>query len=166
MEKINVIGCFLGQGLTDLRLPCEVYHRANIIFSDDWGKKFIFTEEDDKTILNYMKVNAKTDRTPYASLSKILGCSREAIVIRYTRILQHGVKGKSGRYTDDENREILMAVFQDNKDALHHTYSPSHPLWIQLGEKLNRRPYSIYLRWTETIKSNLILFENGVQSDR
>merc|ERR1719189_2949814 len=55
MEKINIIGCFLGQGLTDLRLPCEVYHRANTLFIGDWGKKFIFTEEDDKTIINYMK---------------------------------------------------------------------------------------------------------------
>ena len=33
IEKTNVIGCFLGQGLPDLRLPCEIFQRADILLN-------------------------------------------------------------------------------------------------------------------------------------
>ena len=74
-RKTNIIGCYLGQGLPDLRLPCEIFQRANRLFNEDLDQVVVFTERDDKQILEYMANEAKTDRTPWASLSRLLGYS-------------------------------------------------------------------------------------------
>ena len=39
-EKTNIVGCFLGQGLQDLRLPCEIFRWADTLY----GQKIVFTE--------------------------------------------------------------------------------------------------------------------------
>merc|ERR1712029_405375 len=77
LEKTNVIGCYLGQGLQDLRLPCEIFQRADILLNkkEELGNKIVFTESDDRKIIEYMNNNAESDRMPYSSLSKMLGYS-------------------------------------------------------------------------------------------
>merc|ERR1719305_1746907 len=69
-RKTNIIGCYLGQGLPDQRLPCEIFQRAKRLVNEDLDQVVVFTERDDKQILEYMANEAKTDMTPYASLSK------------------------------------------------------------------------------------------------
>ena len=44
-EKTNIVGCFIGQGLQDLRLPCETFRRADTLFM---GQRIVFTDSDDK----------------------------------------------------------------------------------------------------------------------
>ena len=113
-EKTNIVGSFLGQGLSDPRLPCEIFYRASKLIN---SQRITFSEEDDKTIIDYLKHNKK-DTAPFASLSKVLGYSRVTIHTRYKRILQQGGKRKTGAYSADENREIMTAVFQDKTICL------------------------------------------------
>ena len=166
-EKTNIVGCFLGQGLPDLRLPCEIFQRADTLFNDDLqlGQKIVFTESDDRTIVDYMEKNAVSDRTPYASLSKMLGYPRGAINKRYVHILKPDGKRKrkvvTGAYTGREDKEIMKTIFQDKKDALEHDITFSDPIWDKLDKKLNRRHQSLFNHWEGVIKPQILLFENG-----
>jgi len=164
LEKTNVIGCFLGQGLSDLRLPCEIFHKADSLLNknEEVATRIVFTESDDKKIVEYMKNNAESDRTPYSSLSKMLGYPRSVIHKRYTRILQPGGNVVSGRYTNKENRIIMETIFEENENALNHYYASSDPMWDRLGSKLNRRPHSLFLHWEAVIKPQILMYENGV----
>ena len=164
LEKTNVIGCFLGQRLPDLRLPCEIFQRADSLHNknEEVATRIVFTESDDKKIVEYMKNNAESDRTPYSSLSKMLGYPRNVIQKRYTRILQPGGNVVSGRYTNKENREIMETIFEENENALNHYYASSDPMWDRLGSKLNRRPLSLFSRWEGVIKPQILLYQNGL----
>merc|ERR1712110_716299 len=97
-EKTNIVGCFLWQGLPDLRLPCEIFRRADTLYNEELelGQKIVFTESDDRKIVDYMENKAADDRTPYATLSKILGYTRGSIQKRYTIILKTGDKVVKG----------------------------------------------------------------------
>ena len=163
-EKTNIIGCFLGQGLPDLRLPCEIVQRADSLFNErkEVMTRIVFTESDDRKIVEYMKKNAESDKTPYSSLSKMLGYPRTVIHKRYTKILQPGGKVVTGRFTNKEDREIMETIFEENENALNHYFASSDPMWDKLGTKLNRRPYSLYLHWEGVIKPQILMYQNGV----
>ena len=160
-EKINIVGSALGQGLSDPRLPCEIFYRASKLIrkAKECSQRITFTEEDDKTIIEYLK-NNKTDTAPFVSLSKLLGYPVSAIHQRNKRILLQGDKRKAGAYSEEENREIMTAVFQDDKDALNQLSVPSDPFWNRLGKKLNRRPFNVHQHWELVIKSALLLYEH------
>ena len=167
-EKINIVGNYLGQGLKDPRLPCEIFGRASrlimIMVSEDSGHKIIFTEEDDKIILDYMKNNSKTDKTPFVSLSKLLGYPASTIHMRNKRVLQQRDKTKKGAYSEEESMEIMNSIFQDNKDALNHSYLTSDPVWDKIGRKLNRNPFGILHHWEAVIRAILLSYENGKEN--
>ena len=165
-EKTNIVGCFLGQGLQDLRLPCEIFRRADTLYNEELelGQKIVFTESDDRQIIDYMENNAATDMTPYSTLSKMLGYTRGSIQKRYTLVLKTGGdKVVKGRYTDNENREIMNTIFKQNENALKHYYTLSDQLWTELGIQLNRRPRNIFDHWEAFIKPRIIQFENKIE---
>ena len=162
-RKTNIIGCFLGQGLPDLRLPCEIFQRANRLFNEDLDKRVVFTERDDKQILEYMANEAKTDRTHWASLSKMLGYSADSIRIRYKYILKHGCKNL-GAYTDDENRAIMLTLSKENTNLQNQYCVPDDIVWENLSKKLNRTPLSIYHHWEGVIRPSILMFENGMEN--
>ena len=162
-RKTNIIGCYLGQGLPDQRLPCEIFQRANRLFNEDLDKTVVFTERDDKQILEYMANEAKTDRTPWASLSKILGYSGYSIEIRYKDKLIHGCKN-SGAYTDKENRAIMLTLSKENTNLQNQYYVPDDIVWKNLSKKLNRTPLSIYKHWEYLIRPSILMFENGMEN--
>jgi len=164
IAKTNVIGCFLGQGLPDLRLPCEIFDRGGILLhkNDKLATRIVFTESDDKQIVDYMQNKAESDKTPFKSLSKMLGYPIGTIYNRYTNILQPGGKVVTGRYTNEENREIMETFFEENENALNQYFSPSDPIWDKLGTKLNRRPYNLYNHWERVIRPQLLMYQNCV----
>ena len=164
-EKTNIIGCYLGQGLPDLRLPCETFLRAKRLFNSDLDRRVVFTENDDKRIMEYMSNEANTDSSPYASLSRMLGLRRESIRTRYVRILRPGSKkGDGEEFTVDENREIMQTIFKENKNALNHNYSELDQVWIKLSTKLNRRPFNLYQHWEDPIRPHIMMFEHGMEN--
>ena len=163
-RKTNIIGCFLGQGLPD-RLPCEIFQRANRLrlINEDLGKRVVFTARDDKQILEYMANEAKTDRTPYASLSKIIGYSGDSILKRYKYILKHGCN-HSGAYTNEENSAIMLALFQKNKNAQNQYSVQDDIVWENLSKILHRTPHNIYKHWEGVIRPYILMFENGMEN--
>ena len=165
LQKINVIGCWLGQGLPDLRLPCEIFHRADILLNKKEELKktrIVFTESDDKQILDYMHNKAEADKTPFSSLSKMLGYPIDTIWNRYTNILLPGGKVVTGKYSDKENWEIMKTFFEEYENALNQFISPSDPIWDKLGTKLNRRPYNLFKHWERVIRPQLLMYQHGV----
>ena len=166
-EKTNIIGCYLGQGLPDLRLPLEIFRRAERLFSGDLGKRVVFTETDDKQILEYMSNEANRDSSPYASLSRMLGYPVGSIQNRYIRILKPGCNKPGsgrGRYTDDENKEIMQIIFKENENAQHHYYSPYDQIWVKLSAKLNKSPFNIFLHWEGMMRPHILMFEHGLEN--
>ena len=129
-------------------------------------QRIVFTESDDRTIIDYMENKPATDMTPYATLSKMLGYPTGAIYDRYTIKLVYGDKVVKGRYTDNENREIMKTIFKLNKNALEHHYTLTDPIWTELGSQLNRLPLSIFDHWEKFIKPQIILFENKIEDIR
>ena len=71
-----------------------------------------------------------------------------------------------GRYTDNENKEIMKTIFKQNKNALKHHYTLSDPVWTELGSQLNRLPLSIFHHWELFIKPHILLFENKIEDIR
>ena len=98
----------------------------------------------------------------------MLGYLAGVILKRYTRKLKHGDKVVKGRFTDNENREIMKTIFKQNKNALKHHYTLTDPIWTELGTQLNRPPYNIFKHWEEFIQplfSNFYkIYENLVKS--
>ena len=164
-EKTNVIGCFLGQELPDLRLPCEIFHRAGTLLNQKNEKlatrRIVFTESDDKKIIEYMKNKTESDKSPWSSLSKILGYPSRNIHQRYTQHLQLGGKVVTGKFTSEESRKIMETFFKENENALNDHYASSDPVWYKLGSKLNRSPYNLYQHWEEVIRPQILMYHNG-----
>ena len=112
--------------------------------------------------MEYMKNNGESDRTPWSSLSKILGYSRNTIHIRYTKTLLPGDKVVTGRFTKKENRAIMETIFEENGDAYNHHFFLSDPVWEKLGSNLNRNPYTLFHHWDSVIRPQILMYENGV----
>ena len=65
-----------------------------------------------------------------------------------------------GKFTVNENREIMTTIFKQNENALKHHYTLTDPVWTELGDKLNRRPENIFQHWEFFIKPRILQFEN------
>ena len=124
--------------------------------------RIVFTESDDKQILDYMHNKAEADKTPFSSLSKMLGYPIDTIWNRYTNILLPGGKVVTGKYSDKENWEIMKTFFEEYENALNQFISPSDPIWDKLGTKLNRRPYNLFKHWERVIRPQLLMYQHGV----
>ena len=68
-----------------------------------------------------------------------------------------------GRFTDNENREIMKTIFKQNKNALEHHYTLTDPVWTELGDQLNRRPEIIFQHWERFNKQHLLQYENQTE---
>ena len=110
-----------------------------------------------------MANEAKTDRTPYASLSKMLGYSRNSIHMRYNKTLKQGCN-HSGAYTNEENSAIMLALFQKNKNAQNQYSVQDDIVWENLSKILHRTPHNIYKHWEGVIRPSILMFENGMEN--
>ena len=113
-------------------------------------------------LASFLLRKLESDKTPYSSLSKMLGYPGGIICARYTKILKLGDKVVTGKYTSKENREIMETIFEENEDSLNHHYVATDPVWEKLGSKLNRRPRNLYHHWEGVIRPRILMYENGV----
>merc|ERR1719193_130225 len=77
----NIIGYFLSQGMQDIRLATDVYHRARII---KCFKRGDYTIEEDDIILKFVKAEGRK----FAKLGKMLKRSRGSVTARYDLLVQ------------------------------------------------------------------------------
>ena len=165
LKKLNVIGLWLSQGLEDIRLPCDVAHRARRLYTSSRNKEF--TEEEDEMIMTFMETEGADTRQPWAHLSAKLRRSAQTIESHFRNALQHENKRKVGKFSAAEDELIMKAVFKSDENALDldNVLGVSHNVWNVLGEKLNRRPKNIYSHWGTFIQPHLVRYNAGVHED-
>ena len=71
LQKINVIGLWLSQGVEGVRLPCDVAHRARLLYLA--ARKEEFTAEEAKIILTFMETEGASTRHPLLHCPLSLG---------------------------------------------------------------------------------------------
>ena len=123
LQKINVIGLWLSEGLEGVRLPCDVAHRARLLHLAARYEEF--TEEEAKIILTFMETEGANTRHPWAALSSQLGRTRETIRKYYEFILQHKNKKNSGKFTSAEDKMIMKSLFELD-DTLWRMFWETH----------------------------------------
>ena len=163
LKKLNVIGLWLSQGLEDIRLPCDVAHRARRLYTSSRNKEF--TEEEDEMIMTFMETEGADTRQPWAHLSAKLRRSAQTIESHFRNALQHENKRKVGKFSAAEDELIMKAVFKLDENALDNVLGVSQNVWNVLGEKLNRRPKNIYSHWGTFIQPHLVRYNAGVHED-
>ena len=146
-----------------VRLPCDVAHRARLLYLA--ARKEEFTAEEAKIILTFMETEGASTRHPWAALSTQLGRTRQSIKKYYEFILQHKKKKKSGKFTSVEDKMIMKSVFELDDNALENVLGNTHEVWVKLGEQLDRRPNNVYNHWKGYIQPHLTRYNAGVHED-
>ena len=163
LQKINVIGLWLSQGLEGVRLPCDVANRARMLYLST--RNVEFTEEEDQIILSFMETEGAASRHPWAALSTQLDRARDSIQKYYKLTLKHKNKKKSGKFTAEEDKMIMESVFEADDNALENVVGTSHEVWVKLGEQLDRRPRNVYEHWKQYIHPHLTRYNAGIHED-
>ena len=141
-----IIGHYLSQGLDHVRLACEVFQRLRLL-SLNTGD---FTEEEDKIIVEFVAEQGKK----WSQLARILWRQNNSIQARYKEILQHQDKTKRGKFSAEEDREILKYVLDHHPDIIEgeEEENINWAFWDDIGAKLDRRPQRVYQRWIFVIQ--------------
>jgi hypothetical protein len=150
--KRNVLGYFLSQGLSKVRLATEVFQRARTIL---WANKGEFTTEEDQKILEGRK-----EGNSWAALTKQLRrTSRKTVQDRYDMLICDS-NYKHGRFTVMEDELILREVFAVNKNNLVDRKITVEN-WKNIGEKLQRHKNVVRARWTIKLEPLLKRYHAG-----
>jgi len=148
--KRNVLGYFLSQGLSKVRLATDVYQRARTILCATKGE---FTNEEDKLILEGGK-----EGKSWSALAKQLGRTSHITVLdRYTMLVGNY---KHGPFTVIEDELILREVFAVNKNILVDK-NITVENWKIIGEKLQRPYRAVSERWRKKLEPMLHRYHAG-----
>jgi len=152
--KRNIVGYYLCQGLPNVRLAIEVFHRAKMLLCASKGD---FTPEEDKIIAEFVE----TEGAKWAKLAKLLGrTSYQPVKYRYA-LLQTKEQNKKRRYfTVDEVKMIMTEVFR-----LHENVLDDENLTMEqcqnIGKKLNRSGTTVYNHWKNEVEPMLKKYHAG-----
>ena len=157
--KMEIIGSFLSQGIQKIRLPQEVFLRARSLLVLSRGE---FTEKEKRFIEDHL--NSCENFRAWKSLGEKLNRDAHTITTFARNQLRHKGKTKKGRFTVDETKKILKAVFQTNKSALSNSDDLTQIaiIWDELAQELNRPPKNVHDHWLTLIKPILTRHEAGV----
>merc|ERR1719187_3028999 len=116
LTKMEIIGSFLSQGIQKIRLPQEVFFRARNLLVLSKGE---LTEKEKRIIEEHF--NSGENFKAWTSLGEKL--NRNMTTIRdYAKIhFRYKDKSKRGRFTLEETKKIIKAVFKTNKKALYNS---------------------------------------------
>ena len=148
-KKRNIIGYFLSQGLTNIRLATEVYQRARTVRC---GKKGGFTKEEDEAILQFVEKEGEQ----WTRLAIML--ERTNRVRRRYEILINDYK--NGEFAAMEDELILREVFAVDSDILIDGKITQDD-WNKIAEKLQRKPERVRLRWLNQLEPILKRYQAG-----
>eukprot|EP00090_Calanus_glacialis_P045819 TRINITY_DN8740_c0_g1_i4.p1 TRINITY_DN8740_c0_g1~~TRINITY_DN8740_c0_g1_i4.p1 ORF type:complete len:467 (-),score=130.41 TRINITY_DN8740_c0_g1_i4:29-1429(-) len=150
-KKRNIIGYFLSQGLTNVRLATEVYQRARTVRC---AKKGDFTKEEDEAILQFVEKEGEQ----WTRLAIMLGrASNETVSGRYDILINDY---KHGDYTAMEDELILREVFAVDSDILVDGKITQDD-WNKIAEKLQRRPDNVRRHWQLQLEPILKRYQAG-----
>merc|ERR1719318_1833994 len=153
-NKRNIVGFYLSQGLTNVRLAAEVFHRAKVLVCARRGE---FTKKEDQTILDFREKEGNT----WSSLAKVMGRNRNSIIGRL-ELLNNSNKQKKP-FNIEEDKVILTEVFAINEDILNNG-KISWEDCSKIGEKLQRSGRSVYDHWKSGLEPLLKRYHAGTHS--
>ena len=149
-----IIGHYLSHGLDHVRLACEVFNRLRLL-SLNTGE---YTEEEDKIIAEFVAEYGNK----WSQLARILWRQEKSLQIRYGEHLQHQDKTTSGKFSIEEDREILEYVLRHHPDIIEGEEEDINwAFWDEIGAKLNRKPLIVYRHWRSVIQSVLTRHHAG-----
>jgi len=151
--KSNIIGYFLSQGLPDVRLATDVFHRCRIL---KCFTRRSFTSEEDETILEFVKTNGRK----FAQLGKLLTRSRGSVRNRYELLaLTDNSKGGTS-YTLEDDRIILTELFAANRNILSDGRIELRD-WEKIGKMLQRNPKNVRHHFHGQVEPRLLRYHAG-----
>ena len=140
-----IIGHYLSQGLDHVRLACNVFHKLRLL-SLKTGE---FTKKEDRRIEKFVAQHGNK----WSQLSRILWRAEMSIKCYYEEVLQHKDKTKSGKFSIEEERDILEYVLRHHPDIIEgEEENINWAFWDDIGAKLNRRPQIVYTHWINVIQ--------------
>ena len=101
----------MSQGLQDIRLATDVFHRARII---KCIRRQEYTPDEDDIILEFVKQEGRK----FARLGNLLKRTRGSVRNRYDMLVQTGNSKDGVPYTVDDAAIIMTEVFANNKNVL------------------------------------------------
>ena len=158
----NLIGHWLSQGLSHIRLSCEVFQRLNILFNKTTGP---FSAEEDEIVCKYVQENGRK----WKGLSEMTGRPISTLVYRYDSYLQFHLdkswKVKSGKYSLEEDKRILSTILNYNPRVIEDGLV-SREVWTDLGSQLGRYPVHISKHWVDYLHPLLVRYKaNKLDTD-
>jgi len=152
--KRNIVGYYLSQGLPNVRLATEVFHRAKILLCASKGS---FTAEEDKIIAEFVEAEG----AKWGKLTKLLGrTSHQSVKYRYKLLRSREQNKKHGHFTVEEVKFIMSEVF-----SLHENVLEEGNLTMEqcqnIGKVLNRSGTAVYNHWKNEVEPMLKKYHAG-----
>ena len=153
----NILGSYLGQTLPDIRLSCDVFNRAVILFYlNNTGP---FTKEEDTFILETVEQLGASKNT-FKQIAQILRIPiYYHIKRRYDRISKYK-ECKEGFWTSSDF-EIFFDYIFGKHSGPDYIQSVSPEVISKAAQLLNRVPYEVYATWQRSIKPTLLNHHTG-----
>eukprot|EP00092_Neocalanus_flemingeri_P050364 GFUD01058186.1.p1 GENE.GFUD01058186.1~~GFUD01058186.1.p1 ORF type:complete len:356 (+),score=84.48 GFUD01058186.1:48-1115(+) len=151
--KKNIIGYFLSQGFSEVRLATEVFQRARILLC---AKRGYFSPEEDKTILDFVDKEGKK----WTKLSILLGRTSGGVLYNRYNLLTASKDNKCGPFTVDEDKLIIREVFAINQNILEEGNVVKED-WETIGKKLQRNSLAVHSHWKYVLEPMFKRYEAG-----
>jgi len=157
--KMEIIGSFLSQGIQKVRLPQEIFIRARSLLVLSRGE---LTEEEKRIIEEHL--NSCENFRAWTSLAEKLNRDIRTVETYAKNHLRYKGRTKGGKFTIEESKKIMKAVFKTNKNALFNSDDVTVRAIIldEIAQELNRPPKVVYHHWLHVIQPLLTRYEAGV----
>ena len=157
--KMEIIGSFLSQGMQKIRLPQEIFIRARSLLVVSRGE---LTEKEKRIIEEHL--NSCENFRAWTSLAEKLNRDARTIADYARNHLRNKGKSKGGRFSVEESKTIMKAVFKTNKNALSNSDDVTETaiIWDELAQELNRPPKCVHRHWLDIIQPLFTRYEAGV----
>jgi len=138
--KKNVIGYYLSQDLSSIRLATDVIQRARVLRCLKTGP---FTTEEDKIILQFIEEEKDgSEWSKWEKLSMIMSRNSNTLKNRYKTITV-SQEMVAGSYTLEEDKSILRELLKMEIDVL----DPPSSAFVEISALLQRTPRSLIYHW-------------------
>ncbi len=159
--KRNVVGCYLGQDLKDVRHAADVFRRTRILLNlKTIGR---FSKEEDKIILREVEKLGPGLKT-WNQIGVLLGRTRIQSISRRYQLLTAKKPMAFGRWTQSEDEVLLENLFGGKKgagvDEIKSVRFNDFVLDL-VADELGRLKVNVWLHWNKYLKPILLAYHYG-----
>ena len=158
-KKRNVLGCYLGQDLRNVRHACDVFRNACRFLRPFMTGKF--SQDEDRIILAEVEKSGPSSDT-WKNLARVLNRKQTNIILDRYRLLLRGKSTGWLRSTLAEDEIIFESLFAGTKGCSVETIqSVNSNQMIVAAERLGRDKRFVLKRWLGILKPILISYHIG-----